>query len=89
MLADLSRKKSIQALAAAIPRPLGLLINNAATAVRRRRETAEGIELQFGHQCAGLLLDDTGMRRPTKRGASGPGGQCGELLGGWSGYGRS
>ena len=55
MLADLSRKKSIQALAAAIPRPLGLLINNAATAVRRRRETAEGIELQFATNVLGYF----------------------------------
>ena len=52
---DLSRKRSIQALAAAIPRPVDLLINNAATAVRQRTETAEGIELQFATNVLGYF----------------------------------
>ncbi len=46
-LCDLSRRAEIYALAAAWQGPLNVLINNAATAPRRRQETPEGIELMF------------------------------------------
>jgi NAD(P)-dependent dehydrogenase (short-subunit alcohol dehydrogenase family) len=45
--ADLSRLAEIRALAARHSGPLDVLVNNAATAPRRREETPEGIERQL------------------------------------------
>lgn len=45
---ELGLKSEIRALAARWKGPLGLLINNAATAPRKRTETAEGIETHWG-----------------------------------------
>lgn len=47
LLADLSRKKEIDALASNWNEPLDLLVNNAAIAPRKREETPEGIEMQL------------------------------------------
>ncbi len=52
-LADLSVKKRIFDLAAAIPEPVHVLVNNAAATPRRRTETAEGIEMQLAANILG------------------------------------
>ena len=44
---DVSRRSSIQGLAARWEGPLHVLVNNAAVTPRRREETPEGIERQF------------------------------------------
>lgn len=54
-LVDVSRWASIQALAARWRGPLHVLVNNAATAPRRRLETPEGIELQLATNVLGYL----------------------------------
>lgn len=54
-IADLSRKSEIDALAAGWEGPLEVLINNASTTPRTRRETPEGIELQFATNVLGYL----------------------------------
>jgi len=46
-LVDLSSQNSIQELARKRQEPVHVLINNAAVTPRRRRETSDGIELQF------------------------------------------
>ncbi len=47
VLADLSRRHSIQALADSWDGPLHVLVNDAGVAPRRRETTPEGIELTF------------------------------------------
>ncbi len=47
LIADLSRKEDIQSLANKWKEPLHILINNAAIAPPRRKETKEGLEMQF------------------------------------------
>ena len=47
LLADLSRRAEIDALAAQWDGPLHVLINNAAQSPRGRQETPEGLERQF------------------------------------------
>ena len=47
VLADLSRRESIQALAESWQGPLHVLVNDAGVAPRRRETTADGIELTF------------------------------------------
>jgi NAD(P)-dependent dehydrogenase (short-subunit alcohol dehydrogenase family) len=54
-LTDLSRRASIQALAQRWKGPLDVLINNAATAPRRRMQTPEGIEMQFATNVLGYF----------------------------------
>jgi NAD(P)-dependent dehydrogenase (short-subunit alcohol dehydrogenase family) len=54
-LVDISRKASIQNLAAKWGGPLHVLINNAAASPRRRLETPEGIELQFATNVLGYF----------------------------------
>ncbi len=54
-LADVSRKSSIQDLAARWPGRLDVLVNNAAVTPRQRRETREGIELQFATNVLGYV----------------------------------
>jgi NAD(P)-dependent dehydrogenase (short-subunit alcohol dehydrogenase family) len=54
-LVDVSRRASIQALVARWHGPLHILVNNAATAPRQRRETPEGIELQFATNVLGYF----------------------------------
>jgi len=70
VLADLSRRQSVQALADTWEGPLHVLVNDAGVAPRRRQETR-----------ARLPLDD-GSVSPTPR-ALGPGagGERGQLLG--------
>jgi NAD(P)-dependent dehydrogenase (short-subunit alcohol dehydrogenase family) len=50
-LVDVSRRASIQALVARWHGPLHILVNNAATAPRQRRETPDGIELHLPRTC--------------------------------------
>jgi NAD(P)-dependent dehydrogenase (short-subunit alcohol dehydrogenase family) len=54
-LVDVSRKASIQALAGRWQGPLHVLVNNAAVTPKRRRETPEGIELQFATNVLGYF----------------------------------
>ena len=54
-LVDLSRKSSIQDLAARWPGKLEVLINNAGATPRRRLETPEGIEMQFATNVLGYF----------------------------------
>jgi NAD(P)-dependent dehydrogenase (short-subunit alcohol dehydrogenase family) len=46
-VADLGRQRDIRDVSLRLEGPLHLLVNNAATAPRRRTETAEGIEVQW------------------------------------------
>ena len=52
---DVSRRSSVDALAARWRGPLHVLVNNAAAAPRRRQETPEGIELQFATNVLGYF----------------------------------
>ncbi|MCB9089632.1 MAG: SDR family NAD(P)-dependent oxidoreductase [Calditrichae bacterium] len=54
-IADLSRKSEIDTLASGWEGPLEVLINNASTTPRARRETPEGIEMQFATNVLGYL----------------------------------
>ena len=53
--ADLSSGASLRKLAASWEGPLHLLVNNAATAPRSRRETEEGLEMQFAVNVLGYF----------------------------------
>ncbi|MDX1614684.1 MAG: SDR family NAD(P)-dependent oxidoreductase [Candidatus Promineifilaceae bacterium] len=55
VLADLSRRHEIYALAERWEGPLHVLINNAAATPRQRQETPEGIELQFATNVLGYF----------------------------------
>jgi len=55
LLADLSRRQPIEALAAAWRGPLDVLVNAAAVAPRARRTTPEGIELTLATNVLGYL----------------------------------
>ncbi len=46
-VADLSQRRDIEKLANTITGPVQLLINNASTTSRKRRESTEGIEIQW------------------------------------------
>jgi len=54
-IVDLSRRASIEALAARWQGPLHVLINNAGITPKRRQETPEGIELQFATNVLGYF----------------------------------
>lgn len=54
-IADLGLKSEIDALAARWQGPLHVLVNNAATSPRERRETPEGIEVQFAVNVLGYF----------------------------------
>ena len=54
-LVDLSSKTSIRALAHRLQDPVHVLVNNAAATSRRRRETPDGIELQFASNVLGYF----------------------------------
>ena len=54
-LVDLSSKTSIAALAHRLQDPVHVLVNNAAATSRRRRETPDGIELQFASNVLGYF----------------------------------
>ena len=55
VIADLSKRMSIQSLAASWTGPLHILVNNAAISPPNRRETTEGIELQFATNVLGYF----------------------------------
>jgi NAD(P)-dependent dehydrogenase (short-subunit alcohol dehydrogenase family) len=50
---DLSSKKEIEAFSKRFNAPLHILVNNAATAPRRRTESRDGIEMQFAANVLG------------------------------------
>jgi NAD(P)-dependent dehydrogenase (short-subunit alcohol dehydrogenase family) len=50
---DLSSKKEIEAFSKRFAGPLHILVNNAATAPRRRTESRDGIEMQFAANVLG------------------------------------
>lgn len=52
---DVSRKSSVEPLAARWQGPLHVLVNNAAVTPRRRQETADGLELQFATNVLGYF----------------------------------
>lgn len=52
---DLSRKESVEKLAAGWEGPLHVLVNNAGTTPRQRMETHEGIEMQFATNVLGYF----------------------------------
>jgi NAD(P)-dependent dehydrogenase (short-subunit alcohol dehydrogenase family) len=54
-LVDVSRKSAVQALVGRWQGPLQILVNNAAIAPRDRRETPEGIEVQFATNVLGYV----------------------------------
>jgi len=54
-IVDVSRRSSVEALAAHWHGPLHILVNNAAVTPRRRQETAEGIEVQFATNVLGYF----------------------------------
>jgi len=54
-LVDVSRRSSVESLAARWQGPLHVLVNNAAVTPRRRQETPEGIELQLATNVLGYL----------------------------------
>jgi len=54
-IADLSKRISIQSLAASWTGPLHILVNNAAISPPNRMETTEGIELQFATNVLGYF----------------------------------
>ena len=54
-LVDVSRRASIEALAARWSGPLHVLVNNAAITPKRRQETPEGIDLQFATNVLGYF----------------------------------
>lgn len=52
---DVSSKESVKAVAARLQQPVHVLVNNAAITPRQRRETPEGIELQFATNVLGYF----------------------------------
>lgn len=52
---DVSRRPSVEALAARWHGPLHVLVNNAAVTPRRRQETPEGIEVQWATNALGYF----------------------------------
>jgi retinol dehydrogenase-13 len=52
---DVSRRSSVETLAARWRGPLHVLVNNAAVTPRRRQETPEGVELQFATNVLGYF----------------------------------
>ena len=53
--ADVSRRTAVEALAARWQGPLHVLVNDAAVTPKRRKETPEGIELQFATNVLGYF----------------------------------
>jgi len=68
-IADLSRRLDIEALAARWHGPLHVLVNNAATAPRRRQETPEGLEVQFATNILGYVWMVRAFTEALQRGA--------------------
>jgi retinol dehydrogenase-13 len=62
-LADLSRKQSIVDLVESWRMPLKILINNAAVTPKERKETPEGIELQFATNVLGYFWTSIYFRK--------------------------
>lgn len=69
VLADLSRRKSIQAVADAWQGPLHVLVNNAGTTPKHREETPEGIERTFATNVLGYLWTAEAFRPHLERSA--------------------
>lgn len=69
VLADLSRRNSIQALADTWEGPLQVLVNDAGVAPRRREETPENIELTFATNVLGYHWTSEAFRPHLERSA--------------------
>lgn len=69
VLADLSRRQSIQTLVANWEGPLHVLVNDAGVTPRRREETPEGIELTFATNVLGYLWMTEAFRPYLERSA--------------------
>jgi NAD(P)-dependent dehydrogenase (short-subunit alcohol dehydrogenase family) len=69
LVCDLSRKTAIEALGQRWQGPLHVLINNAATAPRRREVTPEGIERQFATNVLGYFWMMRALTPALSRGA--------------------
>lgn len=69
ILCNLSRRKEIYALAERWQGPLDVLVNNAAVTPRKRRETPEGIELQFATNVLGYFWMIRAFKEYLKRSA--------------------
>jgi retinol dehydrogenase-13 len=70
VLADLSRRDTIEALAGGWQGPLDVLVNNAGVTPRRRGETAEGIELTLATNVLGYLWTTEAFRPHLERAES-------------------
>ncbi len=68
-LCDLSRRQEIYALAERWQGRLDVLVNNAAVTPRRRKETPEGIELQFATNMLGYFWMIRAFKEHLKRSA--------------------
>jgi len=66
---DLSRSASVAALARRFDGPLHVLVNNAAETPPRRRETADGLEVQLATNVLGYFWMITELREALERGA--------------------
>jgi retinol dehydrogenase-13 len=69
VLADLSRRNSILALADTWEGPLHVLVNDAGVAPRRREQTPENIELTFATNVLGYLWMTEAFRSHLERSA--------------------
>ncbi len=69
VLADLSRRDSIRALADSWQGPLHVLVNDAGVAPRERQETAEDIELTFATNVLGYHWTSEAFRPHLERSA--------------------
>ncbi|GMQ96057.1 MAG: SDR family NAD(P)-dependent oxidoreductase [Gammaproteobacteria bacterium] len=69
VLADLSRRNSIQAVADTWEGPLHVLVNDAGIAPRRRQETPENIELTFATNVLGYHWTTEAFRPHLERSA--------------------
>ena len=69
-IVDLSRRESVYELARQWRGALDVLVNNAAVTPRRRRETPEGLELQFATNVMGQFWMTRAFRKALARGRS-------------------
>ncbi len=81
LLADISRKHEIAAIAAHWSDPVDVLINNAAVTPRQREETNEGIEMQFATNVLGYFWMIQYFLPHLKKASSSTNCECGFILG--------
>ena len=68
-IVDVSSKESIVAVAGRLQNPVHVLVNNAAVTPRQRRETPEGIEMQFATNVLGYFWLTRAFAEQLKAGA--------------------